>query len=569
LALLAHPVQAADRIYVSYNLLERSIPVSSLETYARDGTIDADLAVYAQFAGAEALQQLRRGLTARVELDVVAISQFLYSPQGESLLERVGQVIQPESREPGQKAIRAALILAAADPEGLTPLNVLRKFPTRGIRIDVRRSLEIAEALQTAVSLTNQATQLIVQAAASEVATEPTIAFEQLPDLRRQGGFNWQTRTFENVIDLDRPAFRVRDRGLITSRFGVLPGRQFPVDLYLPDRRSANSPSAPVIVISHGLGSDRKTFAYLARHLASHGFAVLVPEHPGSNSKQLEALIAGTASEIAEPEEFVDRPLDITYLLDYMEQRVKVDSSLRGRLNLTQVGVIGQSFGGYTALALAGAAINPLQLRSGCLNLANQLNISLVLQCRALQLTSPTLNLTDRRVKAVMALNPFGSAVFGQDSIGQIQIPLMLLSSSADTISPALPEQIQPFTWAATANKHLALVDGGTHFSVIAGSDGGGVTLPAGVIGPNPAIARRYVNALSVAFFQTHLANQPFYRQYLSASYAQAISETSLKLSLVRSLTSEQVTQALKQDFPVLPTVPPPGSTAPAPATQP
>ncbi len=46
-------------------------------------------------------------------------------------------------------------------------------------------------------------------------------------------------------------------------------------------------------------------------------------------------------------------------------------------LNLEQVGVVGQSFGGYTALALAGTKINFEQLKADCPALENTLNVSL------------------------------------------------------------------------------------------------------------------------------------------------------------------------------------------------
>lgn len=558
------PGRSAERIYVSYNLLERSIPVASLEAYARTGTIDDNLAVYAQFAGEEALKQLRTGLLAKAEIEPVAISQFLYSPQGEALLQRLGQVIQSESRDPGFKAIRAALILAAADPEGLTPLNVLRKFPTRGIRIDVRRSLEIAAALQTAVNQTNQATVLVNQLAVLEAGTEVPIAFEQLPDLRRPGPFTWQKQTF-TLIDLNRSAIINPIRGYIRSPLADLRGRLFPVDLYLPEIRSRTAP-APVVVISHGLGGDRNTFTYLAQQLASYGFAVLVPEHPGSNAKQLEALINGTASEVAEPTEFVNRPLDITYLLNEMERRVTSDSNLQGRLNLQQVGVVGQSFGGYTALALGGAPINPQQLQAECRDLANTLNISLLLQCRATLLGTVPANLSDPRIKAVLAINPINSAVFGPASLSQITVPIMIVSGSADTAAPALPEQIQPFTWLTTPNKYLVLMERGTHFSTFAGGPGGAIPIPEEVVGPNPEIARRYLNALSVAFFQTYIANQPNYRVYLTAAYTEAISEAAISLSLIRSLTADQLQQAINGT----PTSssPPVSTSEPVPQTQ-
>jgi len=51
------------------------------------------------------------------------------------------------------------------------------------------------------------------------------------------------------------------------------------------------------------------------------------------------------------------------------------------------------------------------------------------------------------------------------------------------------------------------------------------------------------MKALSVAFFKTYIAGEPAYQPYLSASYAQAISQYTIPLSLVRSLTAEQLTR--------------------------
>jgi len=325
---------------------------------------------------------------------------------------------------------------------------------------------------------------------------------------------------------------------------GAVSGRSIPVDLYLPNQTQSQSP-VPVVVISHGLGSDRTTFAYLAIHLASYGFAVLVPEHPGSNAARLQALVTGTASEVSEPAEFVNRPLDITFVLNQVESRVNATPELRGRLNFQQVGVLGQSFGGYTALALAGAPINPQQLQASCQNLEETLNLSLLLQCRADALPQPVPALQDERIKAVFAINPITSAVLGQASLSQIRVPTLLVTGNADTIAPAVPEQIQPFTWLTTNDRYLVLMEGGTHFSTLdptASKDV--VPLPPEVIGPSPATGRRYVNALAVAFFQTYIANQPTYRSYLSASYSNAISEAPLPLTLLRTLRVDQLTQS-------------------------
>ena len=531
---LIRPAVSAERLYVSYGVLERSISVAALEAFVRKGELDSDLFVYSQYADAKRLADLRQALVVRADLTPIAVSQFLYTPQGEILLRRLGQVIQPESRDTGFYAIRAALILASSDPEGLTPLNVFRKFPTRGLRIDLQRSLQIAGDLERAITRTNQATATLNQLAQLEALATPIASTTPVPDLASRGAFSWQKETIR-LVD--------RTRSFVTAL-----GRErvFPVDVYLPQIRTDRSGQArkiPVVVISHGLGSDRTTFRYLAEHLASYGFAVAVPEHPGSNAAQLQALIAGTVSEAAAPSEFIDRPLDIKYLLDDLTRRAKSDPRY-GRLNLEQVGVLGQSFGGYTVLALAGALINFEQLQKDCDAQAidNTLNLSVLLQCRANALPRLDYGLQDSRVKAIVAINPIDSAVLGQAGFNQISIPTMIVSGNADTIAPALQEQVQPFTWLRSSDRYLVLIDRGTHISTLEEiMTADSIPLPVEVTGPTPRIARRYMSALSLAFFQTYIANQPSYRPYLSASYAQFISQDPLRLSLVRSLNAEQL----------------------------
>jgi predicted dienelactone hydrolase len=519
---ISNSALAAERIYASYGALERSISVDALETYAKEGKLDEDLDGYARYLNPQQLAQLRRVLLARIDLSAVAASQFLYTPTGKTLLERLGQVIQTEARQPGFYALRSALILAAADPEGLTLLNVLRKFPTRSIRIDLRRSLQIAEELKNLINQTNQAIALVSQQSTAEINAQPSVNFSQLPDLRRRGRFTWNKRTL-TLYDRQR-------------------NRRFPADIYLPNTRTP----APVIVISHGLGSDRTSFEYLAAHLATYGFAVAVPEHPGSSAEQLRLLLAGRVAEVAKPNEFINRPLDVQYLLDELQRLDSSDPSFQ--LNLQQVGVIGQSFGGYTALALAGASLNFDQLQKDCEALNQSWNASLLLQCRVLQLPHTQYNLQDERVKAAIAINPITSSVFGEASLRKIAVPVMIVSSSYDTVAPALAEQILPFTWLTSPEKYLAVIEGGTHFSPIDEPDPtrDPFTLPPQVIGPNPVIARCYMNALSVGFFQTYVAAVPQYRPYLSATYAQVISQAPLDLSFVQSLPVTELTQFVK-----------------------
>jgi predicted dienelactone hydrolase len=525
------PAFAAERIQITFEIFERSISINSLELYARQGRINQDLAAYAQYANPQQMAKLRQILVTRLPISPVAVSQFLYTPQAEYLLERLGQVIQPEAGISGSRAIRAALIKAAADRNGLTLLNFLRKFPTPSIRIDLVRSLQIADELSKIVEQNNKAIAAVTSASATEATGDSQLNLSRLPDLRRPGTFTWRKETL-----------RLND----TSR-----NRVFDADVYLPISPilQARQTPAPVIVISHGVGSDRTSFVYLAEQLASYGFVVAVPEHPGSNAQQLQNLLAGRAFQAIKPDEFINRPLDIKFLLDELERRSQSDLTFQGKINLQQVGVIGQSFGGYTALALAGATLDFGQLQKNCQNLDRSWNLSLLLQCEVLKLTPAQNNLRDERIKAAIAINPLSSSVFGSTGMSQIKIPVAIVAGSADTVTPALEEQIQPFTWLTTPDKYLVTIANATHFSTLEEAGPGDGVWPVPLpFGPEPATTRRYMRALSLAFFQTYLSDRSEYRPYLSAGYARFISREALQLSLVQSFSDAQLTAALQRE---------------------
>jgi predicted dienelactone hydrolase len=527
------PARSAERVQVSLDILERTISVNSLEAYAKRGIINQDLAPYIRYINPPQQEQLRRILLQRLEVRSIAVSQFFNTPQAEILLRRLGEIIQTESRETGSQAIQQALIAAANDPEGITLLNVLRKFPASGVRIDLTRGLQLADDLSKLIEQSNKAIAAVNEQSLTLTANQTPVKVAALPNIRQPGSFtiNKQTRQFRD--------FRRN--------------RTFKVDIYLPTIAGVKQQPtpAPVIVISHGLGSDRETYAYLAQHLTSFGLAVAVLEHPGSNAQQLQNLFAGKAEEVAQPNEFINRPLDVKFLLDELERLSRTDILYRGRFNTQQVGVIGQSFGGYTALALAGATVNFESLNQDCAAINDTWNLSLLLQCRALTLPAYRYNLEDSRVKAILTINPIGSSVFGKNGLNNINIPVTIVSGTADTVSPALPEQIAPFTWLKSPNKYLLVMNNGTHFSTLVETESS-VPLPPAVLGPDPALARDYMRVFGVAFFKVYLANQSEYQAYLSPSYITSLSREPLPLSLVRSLSEAELKLALERPSPEL-----------------
>jgi predicted dienelactone hydrolase len=532
------PAVSAERIAFYYSPLgEFTISADDIEIFAKEGRITEDFAFYINRIPESQRVQFRQLLNTRFQVNATLVSQFTYSQLGQKVVERLGELLQTESRQGNFHALRSALILSANDPEGLNIVNMIRRYPSDTIRLNLDEIQGITNELSSLLNQRDRVVtglkELTATEAKNQVNTQTNIDFAQLPDLRVAGSFDSQKQSLQ-MNDLFR-------------------NRIFAVDMYLPQNKGKieAKPPFPLIVISHGVAEDRNTFTYAARHLATYGFAVAVLEHPGSDATKIQQYFSGLSSP-PEAQELINRPLDVKFLLDELQSNKKSYANLQGLLNLQEVGVIGHSYGGYTALTLAGANFDIDGIRRNC-NPNRSLNLSVFLQCRANELLQkkvkvPTLQ--DSRIKAVMAMNPLSSVVLGKQGLSKIQVPVMLMGGSQDIITPAIPEQVNPFIWLQTENKYLAIIDNATHFSTTEKLDSskGVLPVPKELIGPDPAIAQTYVKSLSVAFFQTHLLNQQQYQPYLSAAYSQYISQKPLDLSFVQSLTTAELQKIIDRE---------------------
>ncbi len=539
------PALGAEKISINYGVIELALPVSALETYVESGQVTPEFQPYTQFLDAAARAEMRQILQQKFTISAAGVSRFLDAPLGKAILLRVRQIIKTEPGQDGAQLLRTSLIGAANDPQGLTLLTMLRHFPAETVRINTEPLLAAKQELTTLSKYRDAALKAIAQEMEAEIASGPKPDFSQQPDLTKPGRFQVSRRT----LDLSNNRNR---QSLLGQKIGL----QFEVDLYLP---VGQTQPAPVVVISHGLGSGRSDFVYLSEHLASHGFAVAVPEHMGSNAQRLQSLLDGKLQkQDVSPVEFVDRPLDVKYLLDELGRLSQSDPTLASQLNLQQVGMMGHSFGGYTTLALAGADLDPERLEQACSDDKLTLNVSLILQCRALSLPPFDYNLSDPRIKAAIAISPLTSTILGPEGVGNIRIPTMVMSGSTDFVTPAIPEQIHPFLWLNSSEKYLVtLVPNGHNFSA-GGAQGQSPLsgLNQLLAGPNPQLSQQYVKALSLAFMQVYVANRAEYRPYLSAAYAKTLSQAPIQLDLVRSLSADQLQKAFGGPLP-LPVVPP------------
>ena len=511
------PARAADEISIRIGGGQRSIEVSDLEFFVNTGEIPRSLRWYANRLTDQEITNIRQALAEPLPVEPRVVTRFTSSVIGEALLRRLLVAFWGGPTEDALfRALRSSLTLAAFDDGGMTPMSIIQNYPLSVIRIDLNVGLQAAEDLKE-IFIDSEALFALVQNSAAQGLTNDT-----LPD---------------NFLAPTEPG----DRDWVVTEVVVTnPERsaseQVFVDVYVP---TESTDPAPLVLISHGVASDRETFAYLAEHLASYGFAVGVMQHPDTDKLRLEQYFQGFGEE-PDPRLFLQRPLDITAVLDGLASNPQFGS----RVNTDAVGLFGQSLGGYTVLASGGGQLNFEYLAQTCQDASEKIlpfNLSLLLQCQMQRLEEGDYALQDERVVAVLAVNPVGSAVFGQEGFAGIDVPVLMVAGTHDFFAPAVAEQIVPFTWLTEPNRHLVLVENGTHFSFLSDEVEGAFDLPQELIGPDPQLALPGMRWLATTFFNTYLNEDERYSEPPLSEVLLSSRTGEFRYAATRSLTSEQV----------------------------
>lgn len=192
----------------------------------------------------------------------------------------------------------------------------------------------------------------------------------------------------------------------------------------------------PLVVFSHGFALNPAWYSRLVEHYASRGFVVLAPEH-----REHDWLQASVAS--------FDRPTDVKRTLDLAETLGGPAGEWAGLLDLTNVAVVGHSYGGYTALAVAGGRfdLGPFHDRCGALAAddptgflcAPFLGRESEMAARAGLAAVPgglwPTTMADPRVTAIVSMA--GDAfLMNEAGLASVTVPMMALGGTADLATP-------------------------------------------------------------------------------------------------------------------------------------
>lgn len=221
----------------------------------------------------------------------------------------------------------------------------------------------------------------------------------------------------------------------------------------------------PLVILSPGFAIGGTSYAWLAEHLASHGLVIIAPEHREGFSLSMDQFWQAT----------ITRPQDILWLLAYVDEQAGAGGALEGLIDPQLAAVIGHSYGGYAALAAAGARLQPDSFQARCdaghavdephLWLCDMLLPHIDSMAQLAGLDSAPAGLWpgwgDPRVDAIVPLA--GDAyLFDEAGLAEITVPVLAIGGTADTDTPYLWGTQPTYEFVSSPRKaRIALQDAG------------------------------------------------------------------------------------------------------------
>lgn len=221
-------------------------------------------------------------------------------------------------------------------------------------------------------------------------------------------------------------------------------------------RNALPAPGAhPLLIMSHGYGGSWRNLNWLAQQLATQGYVVAAPDHPGTTT--FDKAPASAA-------QLWERPRDLQRMLDRL---VSAPESV-GKIDRQRIAALGHSLGGWTVMQLAGARFDSRCFLDDCRQHA-ELSGCRIAQTLGIGGSSNGKldeNRRDPRIRAVISLDLGLARGFTPYSLGQVNIPVLIMSAGAD--SRELPASLEsgyltryiPPRWLRYVH-----VTGATHFS--------------------------------------------------------------------------------------------------------
>ena len=196
----------------------------------------------------------------------------------------------------------------------------------------------------------------------------------------------------------------------------------------------------PLIIVSHGQPGTRYQLAYLGEHLASWGFVVANLEHTGSTYQDTTDADYVTS--------LVYRPEDILFAIAELPNFIaNADNS--------NVGLVGYSYGGYSAANAAGVPLDGKAFAAFCQKTNDAAPCFALPAFGDLEKARGATIKADPRIKAIFVMAPYGEPWLGETSLAKLKVPLFVAGGTEDTAAVYERDVLTYFRYAGSQTKYL------------------------------------------------------------------------------------------------------------------
>jgi hypothetical protein len=147
--------KAAESIILQYGIIQESISVEELSTFARDGKLSSSLKNYLKIANTRP-EYLQTVLSQEIDVNGVFLYRVLNSLPGEILLDQVGEIIRTPSGKASRESLRAALVGSALPDEKIALIEVIEKYPTSEVYLEGDRLVNAYNLIRRALDITSR-----------------------------------------------------------------------------------------------------------------------------------------------------------------------------------------------------------------------------------------------------------------------------------------------------------------------------------------------------------------------------------------------------------------------------
>jgi predicted dienelactone hydrolase len=212
------------------------------------------------------------------------------------------------------------------------------------------------------------------------------------------------------------------------------------------------SEKRPVVLFSHGNQGMRFQSFFLTEYLTSHGYIVLAPDHVGNTYADND--------EDRKAELIIRRPHDLSDSFDWLLEQDDFQDCIDPDAGFA---VMGHSFGGYTALSIAGAFVDTDLTAEFC----DQFNAGWLCEDVAKIAEENGAGVYDQSDDRVWASVPMTPAALETliGGVGTMTMPTLVFGGEYDTLTP-INSVVKPIYESLTQeNRNFAIIEKAGHYT--------------------------------------------------------------------------------------------------------